>query len=91
MTLPPFCDCHSEPMRWHKDASRESGGRWRCRIKDQEYDRRWRLAHPEKVQERNWFNNQRRLFVCGTYLGMCGFTKREMAALLAGRNSEGEK
>jgi hypothetical protein len=70
-------------VRWHKDPRRDSGGSWRCRIKGYEYDRRWREAHPKKVQDRNWESNERRLFAGGIYCGMVGFTGAERAARLS--------
>ena len=27
----PVCECHAEPMLWHKDPRRKAGGSWRCR------------------------------------------------------------
>jgi hypothetical protein len=33
------CECHGEPMLWHKDASRRGGGRWRCAVRKREMNR----------------------------------------------------
>lgn len=33
LVLPiPQCDCHDEPMFWHRDSRRKRGGYWRCRV-----------------------------------------------------------
>jgi hypothetical protein len=72
----PLCSCHGERMRWHKGARYKLGGTWRCRGKARESDRRWRLAHPERVQDRNL----RRIRAGDSYLGMAD--SLEQAAML---------
>jgi hypothetical protein len=69
MTDVLFCKCRGEPMRWAKDARRSRGGYWRCKVKSQESDRRWREANPHKVMERNDRSNPGRLYVGGMYVG----------------------
>ncbi len=32
----PRCNCHQEPMRWERRTDYKAGGRWRCRVGDQE-------------------------------------------------------
>lgn len=48
---PPACSCHGEPCRWQRDPSLNAGGRWLCRVRAREYNRRWYEAHRDRVQE----------------------------------------
>jgi hypothetical protein len=45
----PVCDCHGEPMYWHKRSDRPTGadGRWRCRTRTRQAQRRYE-AKPER-------------------------------------------
>lgn len=51
---PPLCTCHDPgvPMLWKRDARQKGGGRWRCRIRNREYNRGWREANPEYFRTR---------------------------------------
>lgn len=39
-TPKPDCDCHGEPMLWHKDRKMIPGGWWQCRVTEQARNRR---------------------------------------------------
>lgn len=44
----PRCECHDEPMRWHKRARYPKGGFWVCLVRERESQRKWREANREK-------------------------------------------
>lgn len=91
----PVCKCHGEPKLWHKDTRKRGGGHWQCAVKHRESSRRWRETNPDKHREsqRRWIeanldklaaSNARRLFVCGIYVGKCGWTETEIKEITSG-------
>lgn len=52
----PPCECHGEPMYWHKNDRLKAGGHWRCVVKKREagirYDQseKGRKAHREAIR-----------------------------------------
>ncbi len=38
----PLCECHEEPMYWHKDKNSRQGGYWRCRAQKRKWQEVWR-------------------------------------------------
>ena len=78
------CSCHGEPAMWHKDPRSKHGGYWRCRITHRNRARAWQRAYratrPELVAQ----DNEQRMFIAGTYVGRCGFTKQQRKELISG-------
>lgn len=52
----PNCECHGEPMRWHKDKRLAKGGWWRCAVKARSYVRKWKSENLDRDREltRSW-------------------------------------
>jgi hypothetical protein len=38
--MKPLCGCHGEPMRFNKDPRYRIGGWWKCRVKENESDKK---------------------------------------------------
>lgn len=57
----PLCECHGEPMYWHKRADCRAGGCWECAVKIRERVRRWREENRERHREaaRRWSEQNR--------------------------------
>lgn len=43
----PLCECHGLPMGWQRDLKYRAGGRWECREKRREYNKR---RHAQRVE-----------------------------------------
>lgn len=50
----PLCQCHGEPMYWHKDKTRSAGGRWRCAVKVRERAREHRQSAKGRAAIARW-------------------------------------
>lgn len=88
------CDCHGEPMYWHKDRRSPVGGYWRCAVLRREAHRRHartekRLAsqgrHTSSEKGRatkraaNSRSNPTRIIVGNDYFGTLRFTESEVS------------
>ena len=82
--MTPVCDCHGEPMLRVVD-KRRPNSYWTCLVRARERSRksnaRWRLNHPARKRR----DNERRLRVGNTYMGMCGFTDSEIKEMVHGK------
>lgn len=64
----PLCECHGEPMFWHR---RPAGGNWTCFVKKRENSKASRARHreSENSRSREWYlrNSERHQTAMAAY------------------------
>lgn len=58
-----ICECHGLPMGWQRDPKYRAGGKWECRVKRREYNKR---RHQQRVEwlRRDYHENPRQYVYC---------------------------
>lgn len=74
------CDCHSTPMRWHRDPRREAGGYWRCRIQRRGSDRRYDATKNRRESRRRYRESEKGQATLLRYLQSATYRRCRMRA-----------